>query len=114
MGPVPVMMKPPIPTLAPVCTRIRVERLRACAAAMGVGVGVALGVGVGVVAKTTVVDAVKLLLPGLGSNAADEAAAVLLSVPASVGVTTKVTVVLLKAVRVPKLQVISLVPKQLP
>src|ERR1043166_3519403 len=54
LGPVPVMINPPMPTLAPVCTRIRVERLRACAAGdalgvdVGVGIGVVVGLGVGV------------------------------------------------------------------
>src|SRR5204863_380214 len=44
LGALPVTMKPPMPTSAPVCTSIRVERLRACAA--GVGLGIAVGVGV--------------------------------------------------------------------
>jgi hypothetical protein len=46
------------------------------------------------VAGRTVVDAVKRLLAGLGSIAEAEAEAVLLSGPATVGVTTKVTVAL--------------------
>ena len=47
------MMNPPIPALSPVCTRIRVERLSACAAGVAVGVGVGEGgvaVGLGVAA----------------------------------------------------------------
>ena len=48
-GTLPLMMKPPIPTLFPVCTRIRVEKLTACAAT---GVGDAVGLGVGVVGVT--------------------------------------------------------------
>src|SRR5436190_7683216 len=47
-GALPVMMKPPIPTSAPVRTSIRVERLRACAAVVGLGVTGGLGAGVGV------------------------------------------------------------------
>src|SRR5664279_1488624 len=46
IGAVPVMMNPPMPTFSPVPTRIRVERLRACAGRIGVGVGVIPGVGV--------------------------------------------------------------------
>ena len=42
-GLAPVMMKPPMPTLSPVPTRIRVERFRAW---LGVGVGLAVGVAV--------------------------------------------------------------------
>ena len=41
-------MNPPMPTLAPVSTRIRVDRLIACAAGLGVGVSVPVGVGEGV------------------------------------------------------------------
>jgi hypothetical protein len=40
--PVPEMMNPPMPTLSPACTRIRVEMFRKRA---GVGAAVALGVG---------------------------------------------------------------------
>src|ERR1044072_6569234 len=47
LGPVPVMINPPMPTLAPICTCARVEWFRACAA--GVGLGVDVGVGIGVV-----------------------------------------------------------------
>src|ERR1043165_8170790 len=43
LGALPVTIKPPMPTLSPVWTRMRVERLSACVA----GVGVAVGVGVG-------------------------------------------------------------------
>src|SRR5688572_31369357 len=58
-GPVPETINPPIPTLLPVCTRIRVERLIACVIsgvavgdAVGVGATVALGLGVGVAGVT--------------------------------------------------------------
>ena len=81
----------------------------------GVGVGVvAGGVGVGVVAGSTVVDAVAELLAWKGSIAKDWAEAVLLSGPATVGVTTKITVALLKIGRSPRLQKTELVPLQLP
>src|SRR5205814_8946312 len=46
-GALPVMINPPMPTLCPVWTRIRVERLSACAAGVGLGVGVGVVVGVG-------------------------------------------------------------------
>ena len=39
-------MKPPMPTLSPVCTSILVERLTACAALSGVAVGDAVAVAV--------------------------------------------------------------------
>src|SRR5437870_8699606 len=45
-GALPATMKPPMPTLASVRTRRRVDRLSACAA--GVTLGLGLGVGVGV------------------------------------------------------------------
>src|SRR5947207_14423065 len=58
LGSLPVMMNPPMPTFASVRTRIRVERLSACAApgvglgvtsgAVAVAVAVAVGVSVGV------------------------------------------------------------------
>ena len=48
LGAVPVMMNPPMPTLSPLSTCIRVERLTGCAAGGGVGVGVGVRVGVGV------------------------------------------------------------------
>ena len=64
-GAFPEMMNPPMPTLSPVCTRIRVDRLIAWvmpgeadgdgdAVALGLGLGdaVALGLGVGVVGVT--------------------------------------------------------------
>src|SRR5438034_4290987 len=47
LGSLPVMMKPPMPTSAPVWTSIRVERLSAWADG-GVGVGEAVGVAVAV------------------------------------------------------------------
>src|ERR1700682_3273221 len=48
LGALPVTMKPPMPTLASVRTRMRVERLRACAAGDTLGLGLGVGVGVGV------------------------------------------------------------------
>src|SRR4051812_30473980 len=42
---VPEMMKPPMPTLSPGWTRIRVEKLRGCAAGPGLGVPVGEGEG---------------------------------------------------------------------
>jgi hypothetical protein len=62
----------------------------------------------------TVVDAVDELLDGLGSSKYEEVA-VLLSVPAAVGVTTKVTVALPpKPWRLPRMQKTVLVPVQVP
>lgn len=96
---------------------MRVERLMVCAAGVGLevgvgeagvavgvelGVGVDVGVGEGVPEGETVVDAVAELLPGLGSvEPPANAEAVLLSGPASRGVTAKVTVAVLKAGRMP-------------
>src|SRR4029077_14377428 len=48
LGALPVTMKPPMPTCAPVSTCIRVERLTGCAATVGFGVAVAVAVAVGV------------------------------------------------------------------
>src|SRR6266446_522633 len=45
LGALPVMINPPIPTLASVRTLMRVERLTACEGGVGVGVGLAVGVG---------------------------------------------------------------------
>jgi hypothetical protein len=59
------------------------------------------------------VDAVDELLNGSGSPKYG-AVAVLLSVPATVGATTNVTVALAKPWRAPRLQVTVLVPVQLP
>ena len=59
-------------------------------------------------------DAVKKLLSGLGSIAEAEAEAVLLSGPATVGVTTKITVAVPEFGKSPRVQVTSLVPVQLP
>src|SRR5947209_6544742 len=52
----------------------------------------------------TVVDVLAVLLPGLGSGSLAVTLAVLLSVPASVGVTTIVTLALLSNARFPRLQ----------
>src|SRR5439155_24846675 len=76
---------PPIPTLASVKTRRRVDMLRACAA------GVGAGVGVGDVAGMTVVVSVLESSDGLISPGAGTITAVLLSVPVAVGATIKVT-----------------------
>src|SRR5205814_939836 len=56
LGAPPVMINPPIPTLSPLWTRIRVERLRACATGveLGVAVPVAVAVAVGVVVAVAV------------------------------------------------------------
>jgi hypothetical protein len=85
--------------------------------AAGVGVVVGVGVaggGVGVVAGRTVVDAVKKLLAGLGSNAEAEAEALLLSGPTTVGVTTKVTEAKPEKSKSPRWQMMVLVPSQVP
>ena len=77
------MMNPPIPTLASVKTRRRVDTLRACAAGVGVGVGDVAGM--------TVVVSVLESSDGLISPGAGTITAVLLSVPVAVGATIKVT-----------------------
>src|ERR1700675_2165531 len=58
LGALPVTMKPPMPTLAPVWTSMRVDRFTVCAAGIGVGVGLVDGVGVGVAVGVTVGEAV--------------------------------------------------------
>jgi hypothetical protein len=74
-------------------------------AIVAVAVAVAVGVGVGVLTGRTVVDAVAKLLPGKGSKKQHaDTEAELPSGPASVGVTTKVTVTLLKAGMAPRSQ----------
>jgi hypothetical protein len=81
----------------------------------GVGVGVVTGgVGVGVTTARTVVEAVKELFDWLLSITSPKTEAVSLSDPATVGVTTKVTVALFRNARVPRLQLTRLVPLQLP
>jgi hypothetical protein len=62
----------------------------------------------------TVVDEVALLLPGTGSLVVLDTLAVLLNVPAAVGVTTIVTVALAPLATLPRLQVTVLVPLQPP
>jgi hypothetical protein len=91
----------------------------ACGAGAGLGVGVGVvvgvgvGVGVGVDAGMTVVSSVSELLPGVGSSKV-ETPAVFESVPATVGVTTRLTVALLPAAIEPRSQMTVLVPVQLP
>jgi hypothetical protein len=82
----------------------------------GVGVGVvAGGVGVGVVAGRTVVDSMSKLLPVAGSKKVEvEAVAESLMDPTTVGVTTSFTVAMAKAAMLPRLQVMLVVPLQLP
>ena len=98
--------------------------MRACAGGVGldVGVGVAVGGGVGVGvtgvavgddAGMTVVSSVSVLFKGVGSSKSGTEA-VFESVPAVVGVTTKLTVALLPAAIKPRLQLTVLVPVQLP
>ena len=70
------MIIPPIPTLSPVCTSMRVDRLRACAG--GVGLGVTVGVGIGVKVAVAVAVAVAVLVA--------EAVAVGVAVDVPVGV----------------------------
>src|SRR5947207_910660 len=61
LGALPVMMNPPMATLLPVRTRMRVERLRACAggAALGLGVGVGASVAVAVAVAVAVGEGVQ-------------------------------------------------------
>src|SRR5204863_7638895 len=51
LGTFPLMMNPPMPTSAPVCTSIRVERFNACA---GPGFGLGLGLTSGVLVAVAV------------------------------------------------------------
>src|ERR1044071_2082576 len=64
LGTLPVMIRPPIPALSPVSTRIREDRLSACAPEVGVEVGVALAGGVAVALAVAVVVGVGV---GLGA-----------------------------------------------
>lgn len=85
---------------------------------MGVGVAVGGGVGVGVVgggeaAEVTVVSSVSLLFKGVGSSKSGTEA-VFESVPAVVGVTTKLIVTLAPAAINPRSQTTVLVSVQLP
>jgi len=75
------MIIPPIPTLSPVCTSMRVDRLRACAG--GVGVGVTVGVGIGV--KVAVAVAVAVLVAEAVAVGVAVAVAVAVDVPVGVG-----------------------------
>lgn len=91
--------------------------MMACAAGVGlkVGVGVAVGggVAVGVDAGLTVVSSVSELLEGLGSSKSGTEA-VFVSVPAAIGVTTRLTVALAPPAILPRLHTMVLVPVQLP
>jgi hypothetical protein len=83
---------------------------------VGVAVGDVVGVGVaggGVGAGLTVVSSVSELLPGVGSSKLGTEA-VFESVPAVVGVTTRLIVALAPAVIKPRSQTTVLVPVQLP
>ena len=57
-GLVPVTMNPPMPTLSPACTCIRVERLTAFDCGVGIGVSLGVGVAFGVAVTRGVADAV--------------------------------------------------------
>src|SRR5438876_6466945 len=59
LGALPVMMNPPMATLLPVRTRMRVERLRACAGGAGLGLGVGVGAGVAVAVAVAVGEGVQ-------------------------------------------------------
>jgi hypothetical protein len=72
-----------------------------------------VGVGVGLDAGVTVVSSVSELLPGVGSSKLGTEA-VFESVPAVVGVTTKLIVALAPATIKPRSQTTVLVPVQLP
>jgi hypothetical protein len=72
-----------------------------------------VGVGVGVGAELTVVSSVSVLFKGVGSSKSGTEA-VFESVPAVVGVTTRLTVALAPATRKPRSQTTVLVPVQLP
>src|SRR4051812_47452865 len=58
----PATMKPPIPTLSPVSTRMRVDRLIACAPGVAVGVAVAVAVALAVAVAVGVGLAVAVAL----------------------------------------------------
>jgi hypothetical protein len=84
------MMNPPMPTLASVSTRRRVERLTGCAAAVGLGVmlgvGVVVGVGVGVSIGTVAVGVAVNVAVGVGPGGVNVAVAVAVAVIVAVGV----------------------------
>ena len=84
LGAVPVIMNPPMPTLASVSTRRRVERLTGCAAAVGLGVmlgvGVVVGVGVGVSTGTVAVGVAVNVAVGVGPGTVAVAVAVAVGV----------------------------------
>ena len=79
----------------------------------GWSVGVGVAVGGGVDAGMTVVSSVSELLPGLGSSKLGTEA-VFESVPAAVGVTTRLTVAFAPTAIIPSSQTMVLVPVQLP
>src|SRR6266436_10035431 len=65
LGALPVMMNPPMPTFASVRTRIRVERLSACAApGVGVGLPATVAVAVAVAVAPTVAVGVAAVAVG--------------------------------------------------
>src|ERR1043166_7896348 len=83
LGPLPVMINPPMPTLSPVWTSILVEMLRACEAApLGVDVAEAVAVALGPGVPDAVAVAVAV---GVGGGVPD-AVAVAVAVGVAVGV----------------------------
>src|SRR5215212_6111194 len=82
----PVMMKPPMPTLSPTETRMRVERLTACVINPGVAVGVAVGIAVGVGVGPPGVAVAVAVAVGVGPTGVAVAVAVALAVAVGVGV----------------------------
>ena len=75
---------------------------------------VAVGVAVGLGPAMTVVNTVDVLLKGGSHGSLGGTMTVLLSMPATVGVTTKITVALVAPGMKPKEQEIELVPVQVP
>src|SRR6266446_6165270 len=93
LGPVPVMMNPPMPTLSPVWTRVRVERFRGCAAGVGVPEGVGDGGTVGVADGATVGVPVGVVVAvAVGGGTVIVPVGVALAVLVTVGVAVAVAV----------------------